>query len=187
MMASYPFSSTNLSGSLLLAHPGLLDLNFSRSVVLISSHSEEEGAWGAIINRPMGKTLGEFDHAFSLDPLGKVPLFQGGPVRADELILAAWQWREDEGLFRLLYGIDPDQARLLLADEDYTVRAFLGYSGWGKGQLEAELGQQSWVVTRIVGEALQGEQGKELWRDILSRMGPEMKLLADAPEDPSVN
>lgn len=186
-MSAFPLTPSNLSGSLLLAHPGLLDPNFSRAVVLISSHSEEEGAWGSIINRPTGKTLGDFDDAFALDPLGKVPLYQGGPVRTDELVLAAWQWREEEGLFRLLYGIDPDQARGILGEDSYEVRAFLGYSGWGQGQLEEELERHSWVISKLEGRSLEGEQGQQLWREMLSRISPEMKLLADAPEDPSFN
>lgn len=183
------FSSipADLSGSLLLAHPALLDENFRRTVILISSHSDEEGALGAILNRPVGKTLGEFNDAFFMDPLGELPLFYGGPVRATEVVLAAWQWRQDEGLFRLLYGIDPDQARSLLTEENYTVRAFLGYSGWGQGQLEAELGQSSWIVQGIQEAALEGEREAEVWREILGELGPEMKLLVNAPEDPSNN
>lgn len=186
-MAQSPSIPANLSGSLLLAHPGLLDPNFSRAVVLISSHSQEEGAIGSIINRPTGKSLGEIDESFTFDPLGKVPVYRGGPVRADEVILAAWQFVREEGLFRLLYGIDTEQARLLVADEDYDVRAFLGYSGWERGQLEGELTHHSWVVSRIDGQMLAESDGARLWREILSRIGPEMKLLADAPEDPSVN
>lgn len=187
IMATFPLPPTNLSGTVLLAHPGLVDPNFSRTVVLVSSHSEEEGAVGAIINRPLDKTLGECDEAFAFDPLGKIQVYRGGPVRPDEVILAAWNWREQEGVFRLLYGIDTEQARLLLADDDFEVRAFLGYAGWEQGQLEGELTHHSWLVGAIGAETFKGDLGSALWRDLIVRVNPEMKFLADAPEDPSVN
>jgi putative transcriptional regulator len=180
-------SSESLAGALLLAHPALLDPNFARTVVLISSHTVEDGAWGAIINRPMGKTLGEHAENFAMDPLGRIPLYRGGPVRENEVVLAAWQFREEEGLFRLLYGIDPEQARGLLGDESYCVRAFLGYSGWDRGQLEAELGQNSWLIGRVEGSVLNHEGGTDLWRQMVSGISPELWLLANSPEDPSSN
>jgi len=142
---------------------------------------------GAIINRPLDKTLGEYDESYAFDPLGKIPVYRGGPVRPDEVILAAWQWQHEEGLFRLLYGLDPEQARLLIADDDFEVRAFMGYAGWEQGQLEGELSTNSWLIGAIEAKALEGDLGAKLWRDLMGEISPEMKFLADAPEDPSVN
>lgn len=142
---------------------------------------------GVIVNSPMGSTLGEFDPEFEFEPLGQVPLYHGGPVDETEVIFAAWQWRAEEGVFRLVFGIDLDQARSLMLEEDYEVRGFLGYSGWEKGQLEAEMAQNSWLLSSIDGEMLTGRQGPKLWREILRSVSPEMKILAEAPEDPSVN
>ena len=103
-----------LTGSLLLAHPAMSDPNFRRSVILMSAHSAE-GAMGVVLNRPMGKRLGELNGEFALGPLAGVALFQGGPVQTEQLLLAAWQARPDG--FRLHFGIEPDKAAQLLASK----------------------------------------------------------------------
>src|SRR6266496_1470471 len=97
----------SLAGSLLLAHPSLRDPNFRRCVVLMSAHNAE-GAMGVVLNRPLGKRLGEVSGDFALGPLASVPLFAGGPVQTEQLVLAAWQIRDDG--FRLHFGVEPDKA-----------------------------------------------------------------------------
>ena len=59
-------SSAVLAGSLLLAHPAMRDPNFRHCVVLMSVHNAE-GAMGVVLNRPMGKRLGEFSGDFARD------------------------------------------------------------------------------------------------------------------------
>ena len=68
-------------GSLLLAHPRLLDPNFCRTVILLSAHLEREGSVGVILNRAIGQTLGEYDPDLATSTLASVPLFLGGPSR----------------------------------------------------------------------------------------------------------
>ena len=75
-----------LAGALLLAHPTLKEANFSRTVILMSAHSAE-GAMGVVLNRPMGKRLGELQGDFALGPLAGVPLCNGGPVEQKQLVL----------------------------------------------------------------------------------------------------
>src|ERR1043165_4098102 len=82
------------AGSLLLAHPAMRDPNFRHSVVLMSAHSSE-GAMGVVLNRPLGKRLGQLSGDFALGALASVPLFTGGPVNNEQLVLAAWQVRGD--------------------------------------------------------------------------------------------
>src|SRR6185369_14655942 len=94
-----------MAGSLLLAHPALRDPNFRRCVVLMSAHSAE-GAMGVVLNRPLGKRLGQLSGDFALGGLAGVELFNGGPVQNEQLVLAAWQLRADG--FRLHFGIEPD-------------------------------------------------------------------------------
>src|SRR6185295_18234760 len=108
-------SRDTLAGSLLLAHPAMKDPNFRRSVVLMSSHNAE-GAIGVVLNRPLGKRLGELSGDFALGPLASIPLFNGGPVQTEQLVLTAWQIRDDG--FRLHFGIDPDKAQELMTEEN---------------------------------------------------------------------
>lgn len=173
-----------LAGSLLLSHPAMRDPNFRHSVVLMSVHNAE-GAMGVVLNRPLGKRLGELNGEFALGPLAGVPLFAGGPVQTEQLVIAAWQTRPDG--FRLHFGIEPDRAVQLLAEEETHVRAFLGYSGWSAGQLENEMKHHTWVVADVPEDLLTHTQDETLWRLVLGREGAEWRLLADEPDDPGQN
>lgn len=177
-------SKESLAGSLLLAHPGLRDPNFRRAVVLMSVHNAE-GAMGVVLNRPLGQRLGELNGEFALGALSGVPLFSGGPVQTEQLLLVAWQPQEDG--FRLHFGVEPDRASQLMAEEGTQLRAFLGYSGWGGGQLEKELKQNTWIVTDVPAGLLKHPQDGGLWRTVLGALGEEWRLLADEPDDTSLN
>lgn len=173
-----------LAGSLLLAHPVMQDPNFRRSVVLMSVHNNE-GAMGVVLNRPTGQRLGQLNGDFAMGPLSSVPLFKGGPVHPEQLIIAAWQSRPDG--FRLHFGIEPDKAIQLMDEEGTHVRGFLGYSGWSAGQLENEMERHTWVVTPVPEDLLIQPQNDLLWKNVLSREGAEWRLMADEPEDPTQN
>ena len=177
-------SRETLAGSLLLAHPAMRDPNFRRSVVLMSAHNAE-GAMGVVLNRPLGKRLGELSGDFALGPLASVPLYSGGPVQTEQLVLAAWQTRDDG--FRLHFGVEPDKATQLLAEEGTHVRGFLGYSGWSAGQLENEMKMRTWVVADVPEDLLTHTQDESLWRTVLGRAGAEWRLLAGEPENPEWN
>lgn len=186
MKARRPSPKTNFAGNLLLAHPAMKDPNFGRTVVLMSAH-DADGALGVVINRPLRRRLDEVSPDFALGPLAKVPLYAGGPVETEKLILAAWRWREATEEFELQFGLDPERAAAIVAEPGYTLRGFLGYAGWGKGQLENEMKQNTWFAVGPVDYNLGAEDGPALWRLILGSLDPELKLLADEPEDPSKN
>ncbi|HQY05235.1 MAG TPA: YqgE/AlgH family protein, partial [Lacunisphaera sp.] len=82
---------------------------------------------------------------------------------------------------------DPEKAAELVGTAGVTLRAFLGYAGWERGQLERELKHDTWLVTAVEGEILGKSDGTALWRQILGGIDPELKLLAEEPEDPTVN
>jgi putative transcriptional regulator len=177
-------SHESLAGSLLLAHPALRDPNFRRTAILMSTHTAE-GAMGVVLNRPLGKRLGELKGDFAMGPLSPTPIFTGGPVSTDQLILAAWQSREDA--FQLHFGIDPEKAVQMLAEKSTRLRAYLGYSGWSAGQLENELKSGTWVVASPPVDLFDRPMQEALWRSLISEEGEEWKLLADEPEEPGKN
>jgi putative transcriptional regulator len=179
-------ATLSMAGSLLLAHPAMSDPNFHRTVVLLSAHSED-GAMGLVLNRPMGKRLGELNAEFAASPLAKVPIYRGGPVQTEQLILAAWKPDPMGDGFKLYFGIDVSRAEALKDEDGVRLRAFLGYSGWTKGQLENELLHNTWVVTPVNAELIDREEGQGLWRAILGGLSPEWKLLSGEPEDPALN
>ncbi len=177
-------SVESLAGSLLLAHPVLRDPNFRRTAVLMSTHGPE-GAMGVVLNRPTGQRLGELKGDFALGPLASTPIFTGGPVQTDQLILAAWQAREDA--FQLHFGIDPEKAAQLMTQEDARLRAFLGYSGWSAGQLENELESGTWIIASPPADLFERPMHETLWRTLLTDEGDQWRLMVDEPDEPGKN
>lgn len=178
----------NLSGALLVAHPALTDPNFKQAVILISADTPDDGTIGVIINRPLGYTLGDHVLEAGFSPLADVPLYQGGPVQEEQILLAAWNWQAHVGLFQMHFGISEEKAiELRITQPDTVIRAFLGYAGWGKGQLANERAHHTWLVTPVTDAIIHDYDSKTLWRMMLRRLQPDLLFLAELPDDPSRN
>ncbi len=186
-MREFSPSSLGLTGSLLIAHPNLLDPNFRRSILYISTHDEEEGAFGLILNRPTEKTITDLLDDSDLEALDNVPVFFGGPVANDQLTFASFEWDVSEKGIVCRTHLAIGEAREIAAEDPSAVRAFLGYAGWSKGQLEAEIAQKAWLVQKPDRDILDMEKCRNLWQTIMREQGPWFKLLAAAPDDPSKN
>ncbi len=176
----------NFTSQLLLAHPALKDPHFRRSVVLMSTH-DEAGALGLVINRPLGKQLGELSAELAANPLAGVPLYTGGPVENEKLILAAWWQPSGSDEFKFHLGLEPAQATSLLGQPEVVLRGYLGYSGWGRGQLEDEVRRQGWFVAHPEDCNLSAAEGTALWRIIVGSLGPDFRLLAQEPDELGYN
>ena len=180
--------SENFSGNLLIALPNLLDPNFFRTVVLLSMHSEDEGAMGVILNRPIGKTLGEHNSEFQFSPIGDTPVYQGGPVGTDQFLLAAWRWPSELNAFELYFGITRDKLQELKAQDPHLeTRCFMGHSGWSPQQLEREIQNHGWMLSAMRFDLLRQHQGVELWKEITCEINPDLRVEVEAPDDPSRN
>ncbi len=179
---------SSYAGSVLLAHPSLLDPNFRRSVIVVFMHSQTAGAAGLVINRPLDQTLGEVNIKYADSELGRVPVFQGGPVNPDHLLFAAWGWDREEGVLRMLFGLTEDDAiRILNSDSELVLSAFSGHAGWGEGQLESELEQEAWVLTAIDADVCEKLGDDNAWRGLLHLVRPDLDFLAVFPDDPELN
>lgn len=181
-----PRKPPSYAGQLLLAHPVLRDPNFRRTVVLLSGH-DAAGAMGVVLNRPLGRQLGELNLSFASSPLAAVPLYAGGPVESGNLIIVTWQWVPADQAFQLTFGVEVEQAINLIGRPGLTMRAFLGYSGWSQGQLENEMKHGTWLVTPIEGDWLIKHDGVPLWRNLVTHVEPDLRVLVDAPDDPTLN
>lgn len=179
-------ASENLTGSLLIAHPNMLDPNFRRSVLLISAHDPEEGATGVILNRPLDKQVADLVGEKPPAGLADVPVFLGGPVGKNQLMFAAFEW-VDGGDLKLNHNVNVDEAHELAEEDPSAIRAFVGYAGWSAGQLESEMKQKAWILQKPSRAALKPDRLPKLWFEIMRGLGPWYKLLAAAPDDPSLN
>ncbi len=176
----------SLAGSLLVAHPNMLDPNFRRAVLFISAHDAEDGALGVILNRPLDKQVADLVNEAPPEGLAEVPVFLGGPVGKNQLMFAAFEWQKGEGL-KLNHNVGVDEAHHLVDQDPTSIRAFVGYAGWSAGQLEAEMKQKAWIVQKPTRAALLPARLPKLWFEIMRDLGPWYKMLAAAPDDPSLN
>jgi len=179
--------SRNFAGSLLVAHPNMVDPNFRRTVLFVSEHEPNEGALGVIINRPLDRPVAELVSGAPPAGSADVPVFLGGPVGKNQLMFAAFEWQKGAGL-KLNHNIAFDEASDAHGHNNLlAVCAFVGYAGWGAGQLESEVKQKAWVVQKANPSLLKFERLPNLWFDIMRTLGPWYKMLAAAPDDPSLN
>jgi putative transcriptional regulator len=179
--------SLGLSGSILIAHPSLLDPNFRKRVLFISSHAPDEGAFGLVLNHCAERSVADMLPGQDLGPLMRLPVYLGGPVGVDQLTFASFTWHPETERFECRHHLAIEEAQASLDLQNTTVRAFVGYSGWSKGQLEAELTQLSWLVGKPGPHLLNPARCASLWRETISGFGPWFRLVAEAPEDFSSN
>src|SRR6476620_8966534 len=119
-------SSRSLAGSLLVAHPYMLDPNCRRTVLFVSEHDPNEGALGVIINRPLDKQVADLVSETPPADLAQVPVFLGGPVGKNQLMFAAFEWQKGEGL-KLNHNVVLEQASEAVGQKNLvTICAFVG-------------------------------------------------------------
>lgn len=178
-----------LRGSLLVASPALVDPNFARGVVFITEHNED-GAMGIVLDRPSETKVGEIVPQLEGVAGAEAPIYVGGPVQPSALVVlaefsdpsaAAWIVVADVGFA----SADVDMEAL--AGSVRRARVYAGYSGWGPGQLEAEMEQDSWIVEPPLPAELFPEDPAGLWSGVLARKGGQYALVARMPDDPSLN
>ncbi len=179
----------SVRGQLLIAAPPLRDPNFWRTVVLVVEHSAE-GALGLVLNRPAQTTIGEAIPQLATLLDSDESVFVGGPVQPQGvMVLARFEDPADSALIAFddvgLIGIGAHEDELDLGVR--AARAFVGHSGWGPGQLDAELERGDWILAPATHGDAFTERPLELWSEVLLRKGGQYALLARMPPDPSVN
>jgi putative transcriptional regulator len=188
---NYENPSLPKRGDLLISEPFLPDPNFERTVVLLCEHNEE-GSFGFVLNKP---SLLKYSDVIEGTDDFNASLFIGGPVQQDTLhfLHRTGQLIEDsieigKGIY---WGGNYEQLQILidtkqLNPEDF--KFFVGYSGWGAGQLEMELKEKTWIVSRVATPDLVFDiDSEKLWKIILKNMGGKFKMISNYPIDPRLN
>jgi putative transcriptional regulator len=178
----------SLGGSLLIAGPGLWDPNFRQTVILVGHH-DEEGAVGVVLNR-----ASEVEVARAAPPLAGLVdpgdrLFVGGPVQPQAAVVVA-DFEHPERAQVVAFGsigFLPEELEPEEVGELRRARVFAGYAGWGPGQLERELEEGSWLVEPARPDDVFTAEPAGLWSEVVRRKGPEYRLMATMPLDPSSN
>lgn len=182
----------SLQGHLLVASRYLPDPNFQQTVVLMVQHNEM-GALGVILNRPTGKTLKEVWERVSDLPCDRdQSILQGGPVGGPLIALHTQPLLADvEVMPGIYFSTDRDNLQKLVADTDENARFYVGYAGWGDGQLESEQETGSWLTAPASKEHVFFDPDTDLWKEASQQIGSSILQsslkIKSVPDDPSLN
>lgn len=166
----------------------VLDPNFRRSVVLMLEYEEEQGAIGLVVNRPSRFPMSRLCESLEIEWRGDEDetVDWGGPVGEGQ----GWVVMDDvaaEGLevVTLAPGIhwtrSQEALRRVAEQPGLRARVFLGYAGWGAGQLEREIAEGSWLVVPVTRQLVFDETHDRLWAEAVRSLGIEPATLVPSP------
>ena len=166
---------TSVKNHLLIASNKMNDDRFKKTVIVILE-SDKEGAWGFVINKPIGtipiallvdpsqSSPEERDKLYNI----KMPVLWGGPVETNEIyILHSKEYKSVTSKKYESISVSRDYKILLdiiKKKGPKNILIVMGYSGWGPGQLEGEMEQDHWVLSNIDLDIIFGKESKEKWR-----------------------
>lgn len=176
-----------LANQLLIASPALDDPNFARAVTLVCQH-DGEGAMGLVVNRRSEYTLGEVLEQMHLQTrdtdLRERAVLSGGPVHPERGFVLHNDAREWESTLRVADGLYLTTSRDILAamaaglGPEHAI-VTLGCAGWGAGQLEYELGENTWLTAPADMGLLFDTPLEQRWQAAGGLIGVDMTRLTD--------
>lgn len=177
-------------GQVLLSEPFLNDPYFRRTVIFLCEHNQE-GSFGFVLNNYIDVHL---DQIMDNMPRHQSRISIGGPVRNSNLYyIHTLGDRIDESI-EIIPGVfmggNFETLKKLLVSGEVSrdeVRFFVGYSGWSPEQLENEIRTNSWFVTHVNKDLVMNTGVKDLWKVIMRGMGRKGEMIANLPEDPTLN
>lgn len=179
----------DLTGKFLVAMPGMGDPRFDKSVILVCAHSDE-GAMGLIVNKPVQEVTfaGLLEHLnIPHAPEGReIAVHFGGPVeRGRGFVLHSRDYRgraammKIEGGFGMTATLDVLEA-LARGEGPHHALLALGYSGWGPGQLEAEIARNDWLIADADAALVFTADDSTKWSGALRSLGIDPLALSSA-------
>ncbi len=177
-------------GRFLVSEPFMSDQNFQRTVILLVEYGDQ-GSLGFVINRKLKVKIHEVVEGV---PSVDAPVFMGGPVEQNTLHfvhrlganLAGSRNIYDDIFWGGSFDDLQHQLKLGMVDPN-EILFFIGYSGWGPGQLENEIERKSWIVAPEAPEFIFRKEYKDMWRQILKSMGAKYQVISNYPTDPRLN
>lgn len=163
----------DVTGMLLIAMPALMDPNFTRTVIHVLEHDEATGTVGVVINRPSWLQVAEHLPGVAEAVVPPPVVFIGGPVERE---IALTVVREEDTV-----TLAPEPVA------DHPCRVFSGYSGWGVGQLAAEIAEGAWHVAEGGPDDVFTPHPERLWSEVWRRQHGALRMLATYPVDPRDN
>jgi putative transcriptional regulator len=160
-------------GKLLVAGRELRDPNFRRTVVLLLGYGPD-GAMGIVVNRSAEARLADVLDGVEDLATDKDVVFWGGPVSDGEVFVLLRAAEPPAGASRVVGEVQAsreiDLLRQLLSRHGATpYRVFVGYAGWGPGQLDVEIERGDWRVLPPAADAVFDAAPDGLWDRLVPR------------------
>lgn len=181
---------TPAQGILLIADPFLKDPNFMRTVIFICEH-QIEGSFGFVLNRSYEYTL---DELVSGAEGIELPVFFGGPVQTDTIHFLHQYPELIPGGLKVINGVywggNFERAIELIKSGEIdrnNIRFYVGYSGWGEGQLEDELKEKTWLTIEANRKIVFHQPTEETWKEAIKLLGGDYEMMINFPIDPRLN
>lgn len=177
-------------GKLLIAAPLLNDPNFSRAVIFLCEHNNE-GSVGFVLNQVTELTFSDLLPEQGIS--SNAGIYNGGPVQADTLhaLHRIPEIKESIEVIKGVYwGASYKQLKNILSTRNFPssdIRLFMGYSGWGQGQLDHEIKEGSWLVADATESLLFETEPHEIWKKAIGLLGKKYSYLVNIPIDPQLN
>jgi putative transcriptional regulator len=176
----------DLTDHFLIAMPAIEDPYFSKSLVYVAEHNDQ-GALGVIVNRPIDMTLSTLFQRIELscveEHMANRPVFFGGPVQTDRGFVLHRPLGKWQSTLAVNSEIGLTTSRDVLesagqAGYPSDIVVTLGYSGWGSGQLEHEIGQNAWLTVPADPRILFDLPYEERFSSALDLLGIDLANLA---------
>ncbi len=176
---------SSLKNQFLVAMPGLVDGDFTRSVTLICEHNKE-GAMGIVINQPLSISTEDLLEHMEIPhstQCNSNPVLAGGPVQTDRGFVIHRtnnSWKSSIQLIDDILVTSSEDILVAMAEDESLSDAFvaLGYAGWGPGQLEQEVIANSWLNTPLKSEILFETDIDKRWQKAISSLGIDSQQLS---------
>ncbi len=180
---------TSLKGHLLVAMPGLADPNFHLSVTFLCEHNED-GAFGLVVNRPLaGADASAVFREVGMEAVPRalsMPLFAGGPVHPGHLFVLhgpplSWEATLPVSDFAAMTSSRDILEAVARGEGPELAMLILGCAGWGPGQLDAEILENSWLTCPATETLLFRTPFPDRWEEAVRSVGVDARLLSDVP------
>lgn len=175
----------SLRDHFLVAMPSLRDPIFTHTLTYICDHTPE-GAMGIIVNHPLSLSLNEIFTQLQLPgnaSIGGRPVLSGGPVQVERGFVLHPAGARFDSTLEVSPEICLTASRdiiLSLANgegpEDALVA--LGYAGWGAGQLEREIAENSWLTVPSDSHILFHTPCEQRWAAAAASLGIDLNLIS---------
>jgi putative transcriptional regulator len=173
----------NLVPGILIAMPKLVDPDFRRTVVVVVQH-DDEGSVGLVLNRPTSHRCSAVAESLDISwDFGEARFISvGGPVEPQSL----WIVHSNELRFKETIEIGSQLAvsrseqalRHICEVGENRIKMFVGYAGWGPGQLEQEIRAGAWLTTGLTDHLVFDVAEPEVWDVALQKLGIDPLHLA---------